>query len=194
MSEHLAFQRAIVDKAETLLHVLAAEILVDAVRWRVGIFVGEQGPTVGATSAADITYDPAEIVVVLPLVIDDALLVADRHAMETDGVDGDAPIDPWTWLRAAASGDIDTPEGRRIVQILDPSFKRDDGLDCLDEVVAKIIEFWTRRDDGSARIARWARDRETERRTTGRRLEGLRRRYDRDLLALADRIAIGSKK
>ena len=35
---------------------------------------------------------------------------------------------------------------------------------------------------------------ETERRTTGRRLEGLRRRYDRDLLALADRIAIGSKK
>ena len=29
MSEHLAFQRAIVDKAETLLHVLAAEILVD---------------------------------------------------------------------------------------------------------------------------------------------------------------------
>ena len=45
----------------------------------------------GATSAADITYDPAEIVVVLPLVIDDALLVADRHAMETDGVDGGRP-------------------------------------------------------------------------------------------------------
>ena len=201
MSGPLVFRPVKSDTTKTtsMLTLLADELIVDALKWRAGIAVGEDGPTVGATATADITYDPTEIGVLVPVLIDDALILDDSSldpdGVEQDSVETEAAVDesgdpdPWQWLRAVASGSVGGEDERRLAEVLDPAFDRSGGLREIDEVVAAIIGFWAVDSDGCARIASWACERETERRVGARRLEGLRRRYDRDLLVMADKIS-----
>jgi len=201
MSGPLVFRPVVSNTTEkaSMLTLLADELIVDALRWRAGLAVGDDGPTVGAAATAEITYDPTEIAVLVPLLVDDALIVDNSSIgaddLGKDAVEADASVDelgdpdPWRWLRAVASGSVESEDARRLAEVLDPAYDRSGGLGEIDEVVAKVIGYWAVDREGCARIASWARERETERRVAARRLEGLRRRYDRDLLVMADRIS-----
>jgi hypothetical protein len=163
------------------------EVLARGVAWRCAITQGSDGPTVGLTESSDVIFDPMVIVNLAPVVIDRSLIDSNRLDPRDLQVGADE-LDPWVWFRRVIAGDVSGPEADTLMRAFEQGSDSSEAVMAIDAIVGGVVESWCRTPEGTMRVSEWAASRESERRGAVRRLDGLRRRHDRDLLVLADRI------
>ncbi len=161
------------------------ELVTEGLAWRAGLAVGELGPTVGPDASSDIVYRPQTLIGLARHLVDPQLLDERQDDQSFASTVGE----PWVWLREAVSGRSFGEESDLVRQALESGFDSTNALRALDEVVEAVIGWWVASPEGANHVTTWAVAREVDRRVTEKRLAGLRRRYDRDLLVLADKIA-----
>ena len=189
MSEPMSFRldRTAEFDPDRPLDALASLLVFEGLRWRFGLSESEEGPLVGSVGTSDVVYDTRLVVGLTRSLIPGSLMTT-RDPEEVPSTGLDARAASLIWLRRVLDGHGDGPDVWAVREAAGAGFDRSTSIAHLDSIGAKIIGFWAASDEGLRRLAAWAANRETERRSTGRRLVSLGERYDRDLLLLADRL------
>jgi len=168
---------------ETPFETFAMDVTTMTLGWRFGMESAATGPTVGFHPTSDVVVD---LRVVLGAI---SLVVPADSLWGNGGADEPPAAGPWAWCRRALRGAETGEEAALVMSAVEPGFDRGPALAAIDEVAAAVISWWLREEGGPAAIVSSMVARESERRTAERKLDGMRRRSDRDLLVLADQLA-----